>query len=109
MLSTLKDILIAGNANSCFNFPCNESCSSVECELCLSCLTQVPDALNHLHLSYREQMRCGVGNMERIFPSRKHHDDDDDSDSLVNQLSPANRLSVRWFRAKCDAEGGVWC
>lgn len=99
MLSSSKDILV--NANSCLNFPCNKSCSSLECELCLSCLTQVPVALNHLHRSYREQMRCG-GNMKRIFP--KHYDD-----SLVNQLSPSNRLSTKWFQAKCDAEGGVWC
>lgn len=104
MLSMLKDIVVV-NANSCFNFPCNESCSSLECELCLSCLTQVPGAMNHFHRSYREQMRCG-GNMERIFPSKKHYDD---NDSLVNQLSPANRLSTKWFQAKCDAEGGVWC
>lgn len=101
MLSTLKDIVVV-NTNSCFNFPCNESCSSLECELCLSCLTQVPGAMNHLHRSYREHTRCG-GNMERIFPSKKHYD------SLVNQLSPANRLSTKWFQAKCDAEGGEWC
>lgn len=100
MLSSLKDIAVT--ANSCFNFPCNESCSSLECELCLSCLKQVPVShLNHLHRSYREQMRCG-SNMKRIFP--KHYDD-----SLVNQLSLLERLISRWFQAKCDAEGGEWC
>lgn len=108
MLSSLKDILVF-NANKCFNFPCNESCTAaLECQLCLSCLTTTTQALNHLHRSYREQMRCG-SNMERIFPSKKHCYDDDDNDSLVNQLSPTNRLSLKWFEAKCDAEGGVWC
>jgi hypothetical protein len=55
-------------------------------------------------------MRCGDGSiMKRIFPSQKHYVGDDDSDSLANQLSPANLVVEKWFRAKCDAEGGVWC
>lgn len=96
MLSTLKDIV---SANSCNYYPCNESsCTSDECELCLPCLNQVPNALLHLHRSFREHMQRG--SMRRIFPLKKH--------STVNQLSPANRLSMKWFQAKCDADS-AWC
>lgn len=104
-LSSTKDIVV--NANSCINYPCHESssCSShPECELCLQCLTQVPGALNHLHRSYREHMH--YGNVKRLFPSSRrlnYHDE-----SIVNQLSPANRLSMKWFQAKCDADS-AWC
>ncbi|KAG5676308.1 hypothetical protein PVAND_006155 [Polypedilum vanderplanki] len=100
MLSTMKDIV---SANSCINYPCNESmCSTSECELCWPCLNQVPESLNHLHRSFREHMQRGK--MRRIFPLAKHNDDR----NIVNQLSPANRLSMKWFQAKCETDS-TWC
>lgn len=102
MLSQSKDIIT--NPQSCLDNPCNvsSSCSSSKCEMCLQCLNQVPNALNHLHRSYREHMQCG--HMKRIFPTYNNYHDS----NIVNQLSSVNRLSLKWFQAKCETDS-AWC
>ncbi|XP_070504284.1 probable tubulin polyglutamylase ttll-15 isoform X2 [Chironomus tepperi] len=102
MLSQSKDIVT--NPQSCLDYPCNvsSSCSSSKCEMCLQCLNQVPDVLNHLHRSYREHMQCG--HMKRIFPAYNNYHDG----NIVNQLSSVNRLSLKWFQAKCETDS-AWC
>lgn len=95
MFSAPKDITV--NPEDCKN--CENTCTVLSCQLCMSCISN--ETLQSVHQSYREHQR--KGEMKRLFPSELYAEE-----SYVKKLSDANKLSMKWFKAKCD-DDYEWC
>lgn len=95
MISSTKDIAV--NPDVCIT--CLDSCDKNECELCLPCLSN--ETTSSLHQSYREHYR--QGEFKRLFPTEKYAEP-----KLLQKLSQRNKLSIKWFQAKCQ-EDSDWC
>lgn len=95
MLSAQKDIAV--NFEECLN--CNQTCDDDSCSLCVFCLSE-STILDFLR-SHREHQRRGQ--MRRLFPSDLYM-----QDKILKRLSEPNRLSLKWFKAKCDNDLD-WC
>jgi tubulin monoglycylase TTLL15 len=95
MLSAAKDVAV--NLNDCIN--CNESCDHEACALCLSCLPR--STLLDFLQSHREHHRRG--RMKRLFPTKMYS-----QEKIMKRLSEPDRLSVKWFKAKCESDAD-WC
>ena len=87
------------NVEACDEQLCQQSCEHETCSLCHKCLDE--DNLFHLHNAYREHQRRG--DFKRVFPSENHF-----GDEFINQLSPNNQISAKWFREKCK-KSKDWC
>lgn len=95
MHSADKDITV--NAENCIN--CLDSCIDTSCELCLPCMSQ--PTIKGFHQAYREHQKRGE--FRRIFPTSNYL-----QDQMMNEFSEKNRLSVKWFNAKCENDAD-WC
>lgn len=86
---------IAVNHEACLENDCHENCHLVSCELCLNCMSKAN--LENTHEAHLEHRRRG--GFKRSFPKSEHD---------FSDLSLYNKVSQRWFRAKCllDSE---WC
>lgn len=95
MLSNLKNIVV--NATFCVE-NCGKSCSDLNCELCVPCLSD--ENQQNLHRAYREH--GNRGGFKRIFPAQKQFNEG----SI--ETTANNRVSLKWFEAKCH-EDPEWC
>jgi tubulin monoglycylase TTLL15 len=90
MLSNSKNIAV--NPRTCVDNNCEENCDDPKCELCLTCLSD--ENLQNLKRAYREHInREGF---RRIFPSEAECNDYSEV-----ELTENNRISMKWFEAKC--------
>lgn len=97
MLSNSKNVAV--NPSTCVDNNCFENCNKHECELCTPCVSE--ENLQNMFRAYREHVRRG--DFKRIFPSQNHFDDD-----FTERLSVNNKISVEWFKAKCE-NNREWC
>lgn len=97
VLSANKDIAV--DLAGCIENNCDENCSNIICDLCIPCLSN--ETAQSLHQGYREHHR--KGKMMRLFPKETHM-----QEKIMDKLTPLNKLSVKWFKAKCD-EDFEWC
>lgn len=99
MVSSDKNIAVF--AKQCASEKCAESCESVECELCRTCLSA--QDITDLHTAYREHIHRG--DTKRIFPAPMVQGSAKEN---VEKLSKKNKMMVRWFEGKCAMESS-WC
>lgn len=97
MISNLPNIAI--NLEQCFMNNCERNCQITECELCATCWDD--DDMRNLFEAHREHSRRG--GFKRVFPSKTHFDE-----NFIHKLSKENKISTRWFAAKCR-EDPEWC
>lgn len=95
MFSASKNIAV--NPDNCIN--CIDSCEHVSCELCVPCLSN--ETIQNFHQYYREHQRRGE--MKRLFPTEIYAEE-----NFLKKLGVANKLTVKWFNAKCDDDYD-WC
>ncbi|XP_067616277.1 probable tubulin polyglutamylase ttll-15 [Eurosta solidaginis] len=97
-----KNIVI--NLNNCVRHLCHESCTTKECELCLSCLNV--NQVNILKKAYYEHLH--KIDMKRIYPKPVANPENFDIEAEVRNLSTKNAWLARWYYWKCK-ENRSWC
>lgn len=93
MLSHAQNIAV--NHDICTENYCHENCHLVSCELCLNCMSETN--LQNAHEAHLEHKRRG--GFKRSFPKSTHS---------FNDLTLNNKVSQRWFAAKCLLDPD-WC
>ena len=97
MISNLPNIAI--DLEQCFMNNCERNCQKTECKLCATCWDD--DDMRNLLEAHREHSRRG--GFKRVFPSTTQFDE-----NFIHKLSKENKISTRWFAAKCR-EDPEWC
>lgn len=98
MLSNSKNIAV--QPDICVKNECVSNCKKPDCKLCITCVSE--ENLRHMHQSFREHIKRG--GFKRIYPSTRNHVDK----ALIANLTAINRISLEWFKAKCE-EDEEWC
>lgn len=97
MITSEKNIAV--NPITCSNSPCNETCSTSLCSLCLQCLSK--SDIIEMQRAFSENQ--AKGSMKRLFPSKLQLNQDN-----ADELTKNNRISVMWFQEKCR-QNVKWC
>ncbi|XP_072027875.1 probable tubulin polyglutamylase ttll-15 [Amphiura filiformis] len=104
LLRSIRDSDINDHISICVSSKCN-GCNEEGCSVCTHCMSR--DAIYMLKLAYAEHINRQ--NMRRVYPEETtmeaamSYNAEEDS-----HMSPNNRLTRAWFRAKCVADP-YWC
>ncbi|CRK91763.1 CLUMA_CG005397, isoform A [Clunio marinus] len=92
----LNDHSISVTPDICLNRPCNETCDSTQCDLCLNCMS---DSFKYdLKLAFWEHMN--MGEFRRVVPPPNINLLETNSIYWKN-LSPTNTLYAKWLIEMC--------
>ncbi|XP_072027874.1 probable tubulin polyglutamylase ttll-15 [Amphiura filiformis] len=103
-LRSIRDSDINDHISICVSSKCN-GCIEEGCSVCTHCMSR--EAIYIIKLAYAEHINRQ--NMRRVYPEETTMEEaisyNAEEDS---HLSPNNRLTRAWFRAKCAADP-YWC
>lgn len=97
MISNSRNIAV--NIEECARNDCKNIPTLEECELCLTSLSK--ENITYFHQAAREHDRSG--GFIRLLPSERYK-----SEYFANIVSENNRISLKWFIAKCEIDKS-WC
>ncbi|XP_072046714.1 probable tubulin polyglutamylase ttll-15 [Amphiura filiformis] len=104
LLRSIRDSDLNIHIPICVSSKCN-GCNEKDCSICTHCMSN--EAIYMIKLAYAEHINRQ--NMRRVYPEEMTTEEaasyNAEQDS---QLSPNNRLTRAWFRAKCVSDP-YWC